>query len=81
MKLPILAGTALAAVIMLPAAASAAPQTSRTTTVTTNDRGTVTRTTVTRERGRRGWHWRTRCKTWWHHGRKYRSCKRVRVHW
>lgn len=81
MKLLFCAGAALAAAVMIPTAANAAPQTSRTTTVTTNDRGTVTRTTVTREHGNRGWHWRTRCKTWWHHGRKYRSCKRVRTRW
>jgi len=79
MKILACAGAALIAVTMLPAAASAAPQTTVTKSTTVNNNGAVTRTTVTRDRpGARGWHWKTRCKTWWHHGRKTRQCKRVR---
>ena len=62
--------------------ANAAPQTT-TTTVRHDRNGTTTKTVVTRNtrEARGGWRWRTNCKTWYHHGRKYRSCKRVRYRW
>ena len=82
MKMIAFAAAGLVAAAMLPVGASAAPQATVTKSTTVNSNGAVTRTTVTRERsGMRGPHWRTRCKTWWHHGRKVRQCKRVRVRW
>ena len=75
-------GAAVLAVSLVPVEASAAPQTTVTKTVTRDGRATVTRTTIRDRRdGRHGWRWRTHCKTWWHHGRKHRTCRRVRVRW
>lgn len=83
MKMIACLGAALiAGVAMMPLEVSAAPQTTVTKTVMHNGRGTTTRTVTTRDRSARGgWHWQTKCKTWYHHGRKYKSCKKVRTRW
>jgi len=76
------AAALVAGVGLMPLEASAAPQTMTTKTVTRDGDRTTTRTVTTRNRSARGgWHWRTKCKTWYHHGRKYKSCKRMRTRW
>lgn len=73
---------AAALVAMIPLEANAAPQSMSTTTVKHDRNGTTTRTVTTRSRSARGgWHWQTKCKTWYHHGRKFKSCKKVRARW
>ncbi|MBN8807671.1 MAG: hypothetical protein J0I47_05465 [Sphingomonas sp.] len=74
----------VAGAMMVPGAATAAPQTTTTRTVTTSDHGQVTSRTTVRDH-HNGWHgrtrWKTQCRTWWKHGHKYRTCKKVRVRW
>jgi hypothetical protein len=31
--------------------------------------------------GHHGWKWKQVCKVRWHHGRKVRTCRKVRVRW
>lgn len=78
----LIAIAAAAAIGLLPVEASAAPQTT-VTTVKHNRNGTTTRTVVSRSArsARGGWHWQTKCKTWYHHGRQYKSCKKARIRW
>jgi hypothetical protein len=73
----LIAAALVAGATVAPAVASADPG---QTTVT---RTTVTRTTDNERRynGGRRWHWKTVCSTRWNHGRKYRSCRKVRARW
>jgi len=77
----LIAATLVASATMVPTVADAA-----------SGQTTVTRTTVTRSTASRSdrhdrrwhaqrWHWKTRCTTRWHHHRKVRTCRKVRVRW
>ncbi|MDB5678028.1 hypothetical protein [Sphingomonas bacterium] len=85
MKMIFAIGAALVAgATLVPMSADASPQTTttvRTRTVTTDAPRATTRVVVTRPGVRRGWHMKRTCTVRWHHGRKVRTCRNVRVRW
>ena len=77
MKKLLLIAAMAAGVVVVPAAANAAPGQERVT------RTTVTRTSDTERRwnGGQRWKWKKVCTTKWRHGKKWRQCRNVRVRW
>lgn len=84
MKMIFIGAALVAGATMLPAVADASPQTMttvRTRTTTTTAPTTTTRTVVTRPAMHRRWRMKRVCTVRWHHGRKWRTCRNVRVRW